>query len=161
MEYIPIDDLNGRPNIMVDGYPTKGTVLTLSHWPDSGTPGPLSDDLSTQIVFHYLDGAERVDADLVSNNHFDQDGVCGIFTLISPDRAAARRDLLIDVASAGDFATYKDRTAARIAIALAGFETHEDSPIARDLAGKGYAQQTGILYRRLLAELPEILDYPD
>ena len=161
MEYIPIEDLDGRPNIIVDGYPTNGTVLTLSHWPDSGTPGPLSDDLSTQIVFHYLDGSERVVADLVSNNHFDQDGLCGIFVLVHPEQAASHRDLLIDVASAGDFATFHDRDAARIAIALAAFETNESSPIARELAGKPYAQQTSILYRHLLGELPEMLQNPE
>jgi hypothetical protein len=161
MEYIPLDDLDGRPNIIVDGYPTNGTVLTLSHWPDSGTPGPFSDDLSTQIVFHYLDGSERVVADLVSNNHFDQDGLCGIFALLYPEQAEARRDLLIDVASAGDFATFRDRNAAHIAIALAAYETNENSPIARELAGKQYGKQTATLYRDLLVELPEMLAHPD
>jgi hypothetical protein len=161
MEYIPIDDLDGRPNIIVDGYPAKGTVLTLSHWPGSGTPGPFSDDLSTQIVFHYLDGSERVAADLVSNNHFDQDGLCGIFALLQPDWAEPRRDLLIDVASAGDFATFHDRNAAHIAIALAAYETNEGSPLARELAGKPYGKQTAILYRDLLNELPEMLENPD
>src|SRR5438094_2964794 len=161
MEYVPIDDLDGRPNIIVDGYPTNGTVLTLSHWPESGTPGPFSDDLSTQIVFNYLDGSERVDATLVSNNHFDQDGLCGIFTLLQPERAESKRDLLIDVASAGDFATFHDRNAARVAIALAAYETNEQSPIARELAGKPYGQQTAALYRHLLGVLPEMLQNPD
>jgi hypothetical protein len=161
MEYIPIDDLDGRPNIIVDGYPVTGTVLTLSHWPGSGTPGPFSDDLSTQIVFNYLDGSERVAADRVSNNHFDQDGLCGIFALLQPDWAHRRRDLLIDVASAGDFATFRDRNAARIAIAMAAFETNEGSPLARELNGKPYGKQTAILYRELLNELPEMLDQPD
>jgi hypothetical protein len=136
-------------------------VLTLSHWPGSGTPGPFSDDLSTQIVFNYLDGSERVAADLVSNNHFDQDGLCGIFALLQPDWAHRRRDLLIDVASAGDFATFRDRNAARIAIAMAAFETNEGSPLARELNGKPYGKQTAILYRELLNELPEMLDQPD
>jgi len=158
---MPIDDLDGRPNIIVDGYPTNGTVLTLSHWPDSGTPGPFSDDLSTQIVFNYLDGSERVDASLVSNNHFDQDGLCGIFTLLHPLEADQHRDLLIDVASAGDFATFHDRNAARIAIAIAAYETNEASPIARELAGKPYGAQTSALYRHLLGELPAMLQKPD
>jgi hypothetical protein len=161
MEYVPLDDLDGRPNIIVDGYPTNGTVLTLSHWPDSGTPGPFSDDLSTQIVFNYLDGSERVDADLVSNNHFDQDGLCGIYALINPEQAASQRDLLIDVASAGDFATFRDRNAARIAIAIAAYETDEASPIARELAGKPYGAQTSTLYRQLLGVLPQMLENPD
>ena len=161
MEYVPIDDLNGRSNIIVDGYPTNGTVLTLSHWPDSGTPGPFSDDLSTQIVFNYLDGSERVDADLVSNNHFDQDGLCGIYALINPEAAVQRRGLLIDVASAGDFATFHDRNAARIAIAIAAYETNEESPIARALAGQPYGKQTAILYHELLGELPGMLGNPD
>ena len=50
--------------------------------------------------------------ELVSNNHFDQDGLVSIFALVDPDEASPRRAFLEDVASAGDFATFRDRDAA-------------------------------------------------
>src|SRR5438309_948341 len=104
MRYVAWDELGGRANVIVDGYGTEGTVLTLSHWPGSGTPEALADDLSTQIAFRYLDDPSfHVDADAVSNNHFDEDGLCGIFALVHPHEALEQRTLLIDVASAGDF----------------------------------------------------------
>jgi hypothetical protein len=98
MHYVAFDELAGRPNVIVDGYPTEGTVLTLSHWVGAGTPEELADDLSTQIAFRYLDRpAMHVSADAVSNNHFDEDGLCGIFAVLHPHEALARRDRLIDV----------------------------------------------------------------
>src|ERR1051325_10645533 len=126
MRYEQHDKLGGRPNVIVDGYPTNGTVLTLSHWPGSGTPDVLKADLSTQIAFNYLDHPElTADAELVSNNHFDQDGACGIFAVLRPEEALARRERVVDVASAGDFETYRDRDSARIAFALASLGSYE------------------------------------
>ena len=128
MRYEPHDSLAGRPHVIVDGYPTTGTVLTLSHWRGSGTPEVLKDDLSTQIAFRYLDHPElRAGAELVSNNHFDQDGACGIFAVLHADEALARRDRIVDVASAGDFETYRDRDSARIAFALASIGSYEEA----------------------------------
>ena len=54
-----------------------------------------------------------MDAELVSNNHFDEDGLVGVFTLLEPGTALGLRELLIDTARAGDVATYRDRRAAR------------------------------------------------
>src|SRR5687768_1250126 len=115
MEYVAWDELGGRPSIIVDGYPAEGTVLTLSHWRGSGSPEELADDLSTQIAFRYLDRPDlAVDAEAVSNNHFDEDGLCGIFAVLHPGEALARRDRLIQVASTGDFDTFQDRDMARV-----------------------------------------------
>jgi hypothetical protein len=63
------------------------------------------------------------DAAVVTNNHFDQDGLVGIYALAAPEAALAARELLIDVAAAGDFGTYRDRRAARIAWVLAHWGT--------------------------------------
>ena len=114
MRYVPWDELKGRPNIIVDGYPADGTLITLSHWRGSGSPEELADDLSTQIAFRYLDRPDlKVDAELVSNNHFDEDGLAGIYAILHPDEALAHRERIIDVASAGDFGVFTDRGAAR------------------------------------------------
>ena len=160
MPYVPWDSLEGRPNIVVDGYPATGTVLTLSHWRGAGTPSELADDLSTQIAFRYLDRPDlAVTADAVSNNHFDEDGLCGIFAVLYPSQALERRDRLIQVASSGDFDTFTDRAAARAGFALGTFADEKRSPL--DVFDRPYPQTTAALYAELLERLPEMIDHPE
>ena len=156
--FVPYHQLNSSPNIIVDGAATTGTVLTLSHWPKSGTPVELKRDTSAQIVFAYLDfpGA-YAHADAVSNNHFDEDGLVGIFTLTAPSTAEKYRDLLMDVASAGDFGVYKRRDAARIAFVLSACADSNTSPLPKELFEMPYLQMAGRLYEYLLEVLPRLL----
>src|SRR5438034_5307798 len=115
MRFSPYTETVTVPNIIVDGVANKSTLLTLSHWPKSGTPAELKADTSAEIVFKYLDSPQfHVRAEVVSNNHFDEDGLVGVFTMVDPDTAARHRDLLIDVAQAGDFGVFSRREAARI-----------------------------------------------
>ena len=103
-EFKAYKDTLKTPNIIVDGTANEATVLTLSHWRHSGTPAPLLADTSAEIVFNYLDCPQyHVDASAVSNNHFDEDGLVGVFSLINPGFASRHRELLIAVAHAGDF----------------------------------------------------------
>src|SRR3954469_1961894 len=104
MRYLPYQELSpSSPNIIVDGAAGPGTVLTLSHWPKSGTPAQLKRDTSAEIAFAYLDSPSfQVTAEIVSNNHFDEDGLIGMYALIDTANARKQRELLIDVASAGD-----------------------------------------------------------
>lgn len=123
MDYRSYSELAGVPHVVVDGSAQNGTVLTLSHWPGAGTPEVLRGDLSAEIAFNYLDHPElRSDAEFVSNNHFDQDGLVSVFALTQPEAARARRERLIDIARAGDFSCFRDREAARAAIAIANLE---------------------------------------
>lgn len=148
MRYLAYDQLDGVPNIVVDGAAHPDSLITLSHWPRSATPAALRDDLSAQIAFHYLDHPElHVDADAVSNNHFDQDGLMSVYTLVDPPGAQARRDRVIDVARAGDFGTFQERDAARISWTIAVLE-----------AELGSDQDH---YAHLLDRVPELLDHPD
>jgi hypothetical protein len=162
MRYVPFEELDGRPNLVVDGYPTGGTVLTLSHWRGSGSPAELAADLSTLIALNYLDRPEmRVAVDAVSNNHFDQDGVCGIWAVLHPEAAQARRELLGDVASAGDFATYRDRRAARVAMVMAAYENPKLSALGAEILAKPYPEQTAALFDEILPRVEEMLDHPE
>src|SRR5688572_31056596 len=95
-QYVPYDELGDRPNIIVDGAANPHTLITLSHWPDSNTPEVLKDDLSAQIVFRYLDRPDSwVDVDAVSNSHFDEDGLVGVYSVLNPDHAQRHRALLV------------------------------------------------------------------
>jgi hypothetical protein len=154
--------LGDVPNVVVDGSPVPSTRLTLSHWPGSPTPDDLLDDLSAQIAFRALDRPDLLDGvEAVSNNHFDQDGLMSAYALLEPGAALARRDLVIDVASAGDFATFHDRTAMRIAMAIAAFDDPRRSPLPPEVFEHGDEQQCAALYEALLPRCTELLDDPE
>ena len=156
--YVPYHELGDLPNIVVDGAATDSTLLTLSHWPQNATPKELKRDTSAEIVFAYLDTPKyHVEAEAVSNNHFDQDGLIGLFALIDPGTAQQNRDLLIDVASAGDFGVFERLDAARISFTLNALEDPASGFLKADVFDLPYAEQAAAKYRALLAELPAIL----
>ncbi|MEY2431668.1 MAG: hypothetical protein QOC92_1393 [Acidimicrobiaceae bacterium] len=162
MKFVPYTALVGEPNVIVDGAATTATVLTLSHWPGSTVPAPLRADLSAEIAVRYLERPdERVDADLVSNNHFDEDGLLGLYALVFPDDALARRELVIDVARAGDFAWSHTRQAARVAFALSSFVDPAVSPLDAAVFQGEYQEVAARLYGELLPRTTELLTNPD
>jgi hypothetical protein len=66
----------------VDGAAAESTLLTLSHWPRNTAPDELKRDTSAEIVLVYLEAPHyHVDVEVVSNNHFDHDGLVGLFAL--------------------------------------------------------------------------------
>lgn len=161
LRFVPYHQLDGIPNAVVDGSAGAGTLLTLSHWPGSPTPAELLADLSAEIAFKALAEPHRFDPiDAVSNNHFDQDGVCGVYALIDPHAALERQAKVIDVAAAGDFGVVTHREAARIAMALAAYDS-ERSPIAAELAGLAYPEVCGLLYQHTLPLMTDLLDHPE
>ncbi len=117
--YLPYDQTDSVPNVVVDGSANGATVLTLSHWPDAPTPLRWKRDLSAEIAFAFVDDGAPSDVRIVTNNHYDQDGLVSVFALIEPEVAQQHRELLIDVAAAGDFGTYCDRRAARASMVIA------------------------------------------
>src|SRR5262245_9174660 len=100
-----------------------------------------------------------VGAELVSNNHFDQDGLVSLLALTDPAAACARRRFLEDVAAAGDFATYQDRDAARVSMVLSAYAAGAPATLS-DLPSD-YPDRTAVLYAELLARLPELCDHID
>src|SRR3954447_12389205 len=115
VRFVPYPELGDTPNVIVDGSGIDSTVLTLSHWPGSSVPAPLAADLSAEIAVKYLEHPElHVAADAVSNNHLDEDGLMGVFALVDPEFALAHRELVVDVARAGDFGWSRTRDAARV-----------------------------------------------
>jgi hypothetical protein len=161
LRYEPYGVSGTTPNVVVDGSPNGSTVLTLTHWPGFPAPSGLADDLSAQMAFRYLDlgHALHSPAEVVTNNHFDQDGLVSIYALHQPDDALSRRKLLEDVAAAGDFATYHDRRAARLSMVAAAYADPEASPLAPLPADDD--ERCALLYAELLDRLPELIDRLD
>jgi len=164
VKYIPYSALGGVPNIIVDGAAQEDTVLTLSHWPGSKTPREFRADTSTEIALNYLAAPEakkkyapKVRA--VSNNHFDEDGLCAVWTMVYPKKALHLRDLLIDVARAGDFDTYRRPQAAKVVFTIRSYADPETSPLAEKLDGD---DGTGSArYQALLPLLESFMDDTD
>ena len=162
LSFRPIDEAAAEPNVVVDGSVVANTVLALSHWPGSpDVPPELRADLSAQMAFRYLDHPEPLHgtAGVVSNNHFDQDGLVGVFALVDPAEAQARRPLLEDLAAAGDFATFRFRDAARASMAVSAFTDPDRSPFGP--LPEAYDEKTALLYTEVLGRLTELVDDVD
>ncbi len=132
LRYVPFDELGTAPNIIVDGAANDHTVLTLSHWPKSGTPRELKRDTSTEIVVEFLKSggpeAHGIAAECVSNNHFDEDGLFGVWALLHPDLALDWSDFFADCARAGDFGVYGAEAAIQVVMAIAAMARDSDEP---------------------------------
>lgn len=161
MRFVPYHLVGDRPNIVVDGPGLPSSVLTLSHWPATTSPPELAADLSAHIALRYLAQAGRWPrADLVSNDHLDQDGLAALFALVRPEEALERRQLLGEVASAGDFATFADRDAAGVSFALACLADPDRTTLPPSLFPVDHWERCGGLYEELLGTLPELLARP-
>lgn len=154
--FLPWRSATGQPHIVVDGPPQDGTVLTLSHWPGNPTPPALRRDTSTATVFAYLDDpGSHVDVPVVTNSHFDEDGLFSAFALGDPEQALASRDLLVAASFAGDFGIVRSREAARLCFAI---ETLSDPAQSTLPAGTFTApDRVAALYGALLPMVPELL----
>lgn len=163
MRFVPYEDLGDTPNVIVDGAAQRGTLLSLSHWPGSNTPAALARDVSAEIAFAWLDSGDRfaVDAEVVSNNHFDEDGLVSVFTLTNSTEALRLRSRLIDVASAGDFGTFSDREAARVSMAIAASSQREASNLDPSIFDLDYPAQAAALYEELLGRIGEWCERPE
>jgi Family of unknown function (DUF6687) len=159
LHYVAYGDLAGAPNVVSDGAPTDGTELCLSHWPGIGSPAEFAADLSAEMAFLYLGAFDRhPGATAVTNNHFDQDGLIGVFALCSPVEAQARRAFLVEVARAGDFAVTPSRDAARVSMVLSAYADPSRSSLGALPAD--YDATAALLYTELLGRLPELCDHP-
>jgi hypothetical protein len=164
MKYKAYSELSGVPNVIVDGAAQGDTVLTLSHWPGSGSPPEFRADTSTEIVLNYLGtaGARQQYApkvSTVSNNHFDEDGLCAVWAMQNPKPALQMRDRLVDVATAGDFSTYRRPQAAKVVFTIRSYADPELSPVADKLVdddGSGSSR-----YRALLPLLEDFMEETD
>src|SRR4029079_11209852 len=134
--------LDNVPKLSVDG--TVDNSIHFSHWEGNKTPEEVKADTSTEIALNLVPSPNRDQLtqgiDLVTNNHFDTDGLLSVWTVITGERAAEYRNVLIAAAEAGDFSEYSTETGMRVSIAIQGSDqaspnNDAGSPLARRLAG--------------------------
>ena len=135
--------LENIPKLSVDG--TVDSSIHFSHWEGNSTPTELKADTSTEIALNLVASPNRAaltkGIELVTNNHFDTDGVLSCWTVLTGELALAYRDLLISAAEAGDFSEYSSDDGVRVSIAIQGSDqaspnNDDGSPFARLLAGE-------------------------
>lgn len=135
------DGLAEVPKLSVDG--TVDNAIHFSHWRGNETPQSVKADTSTEIALNLVAAPDRDELtrgiDLVTNNHFDTDGVLSVWTVLTGEPALELREQLIAAAEAGDFSELSTQAGVRASIVIQGSESAIDedagSPLARQLAG--------------------------
>src|SRR6266550_189274 len=128
--------------LSVDG--TVDNAIHFSHWKGNETPQSVKADTSTEIALNLVAAPDRDEltqgVDLVTNNHFDTDGVLSVWTVLTGAPALELHDKLIAAAEAGDFSEMSTEDGVRASIVIQGSESPIDedagSPLARQLAGE-------------------------
>lgn len=155
--------LDNVPKLSVDG--TVDNSIHFSHWQGNATPAEVKADTSTEIALNLVASPNRAaltnGIELVTNNHFDTDGVLSCWTVLTGERALAHRDLLIAAAEAGDFSEYSSDDGVRVSIAIQGSDqaspnNDDGSPLARVLAGEE-VDDDARAYELVLPEVERLL----
>jgi len=155
-------DLRDINKIIVDGNKC-GAGLQLSHWPGNTTPLEFKADLSVDIALRFLASPEfrahSYDFDLVTNDHYDTDGLLAIWALLNPTKALEHATALGSAAEAGDFNEFTSPEAIQFDLIVGAFVS-EKSPVAAQIACLPDAQRWQIATEALLSEMPGLLYEP-
>lgn len=140
------DAIADLPKLSVDG--TVDNAIHFSHWNGNQTPESVKADTSTETVLNVVAAPNRDELtrsiDLVTNNHFDTDGVLSVWAMLTGERALDLRDRLIAAAEAGDFSEFSSIDGVRASIVIQGSDSPIDksgSPLAQQLAGEAITDE--------------------
>jgi hypothetical protein len=153
------DGLRSAPFLCVDGVVDEG--FNLSHWPGNRTPAHLKADTSTEMALNLAGDAGRVEwlrgVEVVTNNHFDTDGLLSIYAVLRPEEALRHAAPLVQAARAGDFGEFTTPDAFKFDAVVTGFDDDERSPIAAEIRGLPERARYQLLYDRLLGLMPDLI----
>ena len=151
--------LSDRRFVCVDGVVDGG--LNLSHWPGNRTPAHLKADTTTEMGLllardpgreTWLDGVT-----IVTNNHFDTDGLLSVFAVLRPEEALRHERALVEAARTGDFGEFITPEAFKFDVVVTAFDDDARSPVAGEIRGRPERERYQILYDRLLGMMPGLL----
>lgn len=161
------DGLQDVPKLSVDGLVPNSVHLT--HWEGNETPAELRADTSTEIALNLVASPRRAEltrgVELVTNNHFDTDGVLSVWTALTGASALKHHALLVAAAEAGDFCEFTTDGAAHVNILIQG----GDNPLASDGVGSplashlegGAVTDDARAYDLVLPEVERVLTHTD
>jgi hypothetical protein len=155
--------LDNVPKLSVDG--TVSNSIHLSHWQGNQTPDEVKADTSTEIALKLVASPNKQKLtqgiELITNNHFDTDGVLSVWTVLEGERALDLREQLIPAAEAGDFSEFSTENGVRASIVIQGSDQanpHNEtgSPLAAHVAGKEISDDAEA-YELVLPEVERVL----
>src|SRR5215813_12631710 len=159
--------LDRTAKLSVDG--TVSHSIHFSHWEGNQTPAEVKADTSTEIALNLVASPNRNllthGLELVTNNHFDTDGVLSVWTVLTGESALELRDQLISAAEVGDFCEFSSENGVRASIVIQGSDqasptNDSGSPLARKLAGTNVDDDTRA-YDLVLPEVENVLRHTD
>ena len=158
-------EMASTPVLSVDGICPTGP--NLSHWPGNRTPAAWKHDLSTGICLRFaaLPKREREEflegVEVVSNNHYDTDGLLSLWVALNPEKALRFAPRLLHAAEAGDFSHAPTPEAVKLDLVVTAFADPKVSPIGLELWNLSAEDRHERAYQVLLGMLPRLLDRLD
>jgi hypothetical protein len=153
------------PKLSVDG--TVDNAIHFSHWRGNETPASVKADTSTEIALNVVAAPNRDELtqgiELVTNNHFDTDGVLSVWAMLNGERALRLREKLIAAAEAGDFCEFSSVDAVRASIVIQGSDSPIDksgSPLALKFSGEDFVDEARS-YDLVLPKVEHVLTHTD
>jgi len=150
------------PKISVDGLAPNS--YHLSHWKGNQTPSPLKADTATEIVFRYQDHPERKDffpqVGIVTNTHFDTDGLLSAWTFLNAKRAESMAERFIAAAEASDFSSFVSEEGVQIHLLIEGLCRSQESPLAEIISAYSGPREAAY-YKGLLPLVPDLFRKKD
>jgi hypothetical protein len=159
--------LENVPKLSVDGVVPES--VHFSHWQGNHTPARVKADSSTEIALNVVAAPDRDELtrgiELITNNHFDTDGVLSVWTMLTGERALDLRAGLIAAAEAGDFSANTGAQSIRASLVLQGGDGFVPdagvaSPLARHLAGDANVDEARA-YALVLPEVERVITRTD
>ena len=135
--------------------------LNVSHWPGNRTPAHLRADTSTEMALKLARDPGREEwlrgVSIVTNNHFDTDGLLSVFAVLRPEEALRHEKEMVRAARTGDFGEFTTPEAFKFDSVVTAFDDDRRSPIASEIRGRSEHQRYQIVYDHLLSLLPGLL----
>jgi hypothetical protein len=160
-QYTP--DLYNIDKIIIDGNKC-GIGIQLSHWPGNATPKQFKADLSVEIVLRLLKSPGALTnlsgIDLVTNDHYDTDGLLATWALLHPLEALQHTSALVAAAEAGDFYEFASPTGVQCDLLIRAFESTEKSPL-RFGKDEPKEHRWQIATEAVMGEMPDLLYEPE
>lgn len=167
--FVAFDDtVTAKPFASIDGVMYPGhphEKMNMAHWPGNTTPAYLKAKTTVEMAFKLLRfpnwRKQFGDATVLSNNHFDTDGVLACWVLMEPEQALQNEARMIAAAIAGDYQVFTTPFGVKFDLMLTNLDHHPESPIARQLAGLDEVQGSQLTYDWVLERLPDLFDQLD
>lgn len=160
--YFYEDAMKDVSKISVDGLVPNSDHL--SHWKDNRTPSPLKADTATEIVFRYLCHPERKNffpqMGIITNNHFDTDGLLSVWALLNPRKAEPMAGRMIAAAEAGDFLIFSSEEGVQMNLLISALCQSDKSPLNETIRNYSGPREAAY-YKSLLPLVPDLFRKKD